>query len=64
MLHEQFVVWSCNGCSISPLTDFANNIIYQELLTESDHFTSADGKVYIELEKLRRSNSELILKTN
>ena len=64
MLHKQFFVWSCNGCSISPLTDFANNIVYQELLPESGHFTSADEKVYIELEKFRRSNSELILKTN
>ena len=28
-LCKQFVAWCCNGCSVAPLTDYANNSIYQ-----------------------------------
>ena len=63
MLYKQFVAWNYNGCSIAPLTGYTNNLIY---------FTNADERVYIdlrdskeytgELEKIRRDNSEKVLK--
>lgn len=74
VLYKLFVACSCNGCSIAALRDYANNLIYQELPTESEYFTNADKKVYIslidsigstdELEKLRREDNKLILKIN
>ena len=74
MLYKLFVACSCNGRSIAALTDYANNPIYEELPTESEYFTNADKKVYInlidgigstdELEKLRREDNKLILKIN
>ena len=70
MFHKQFAVWNQNGCSIAPLTGYANNLIYQELPTECEYFTNADERIYIdlrdskeytgELEKLRRGNSEKV----
>ena len=36
-LYQQFVAWSCNGCSSAPLTDFINNPVYQELINENDY---------------------------
>ena len=64
----QLTACNCNGCLIAPLTDYANNPIYQELLTESNYFPNADERVYInlgdrkrytgELGKLRRDDSE------
>ena len=72
-MFKQFVDWSCNGCSVAPLTDYINNPIYQELPTESDYFSSSDERVYLdpkasygytkEVEKLERSDSKLNLKT-
>ena len=48
-LFKQFVSWSCNGYSIAPLTDYANNLIYQELPTESEYFSSSDERLYLDL---------------
>ena len=69
MLYKQFVVWSCNGCSIAPPTDYINNPIYQELPDESDYFLTSDKRIYLdlgtiygstkEMEKLERINSML-----
>lgn len=71
MLYKQFVVWCCNGCSITPLKDYANNRIYQNPPTESDYFSSADERLFLdmrdsmgytlELEKLRHDDGYLIL---
>ena len=71
LLFKQFVTWSCNGCSVSPLTYYINNPIYQELPTESDYFSSSNERLYRdlgasygyakEMEKLERNNSKLNL---
>ena len=71
-LFKQFVAWTCNGCSIAPLTDYVNNPIYQELPTESEYFSSSDERVYLdlrasygytkEMENLERNDSKLSLK--
>ena len=68
----QFVAWCCDGCSVTPLADYINNPIYQELPTEKDCFHSSDEIVYLnlrasygytkEMEKLERRDSELNLK--
>ena len=38
LLCKQFLAWSCNGSSVAPLTDYMNNLIYQELIFEDDCF--------------------------
>ena len=72
LLFKQFVAWSCNGCSVAPLTDYINSPIYQELLTKSEYFSSSNERVYLdlrasygytkEMEKLERNDSKLNLK--
>ena len=72
LLFKQFVTWSCNRCSIAPLTDYINNPIHQELSTESEYFNSSDEKAYLdlrasygytkEMEKPERNDSKLNLK--
>ena len=71
-LYRQFVTWSCNGCYVAPLTDYANNEIYQELPKQNDYFTNSGKRLYLdlrrskrytgELEKLTRADSNVILK--
>ena len=34
LLFKQFVAWACNGCSTASLSDYINNLIYQELTDE------------------------------
>ena len=49
-LYKQFVAWHANGCSMAPLTDFASNLIFQELKDKSEYFgDDSDEKVYIDL---------------
>ena len=74
MLYKQFVAYNCNGCSIAPLTDYANNLIYQELLIKKKYFSHADERLYAdlrdskgyigELQKLRWEGSKIVLKVN
>ena len=37
MVYKKFVVWSCDGSSVAPLTDYMNNPICQELIDEDDY---------------------------
>ena len=67
LLFKQFVAWSCDGCSIAPLTDCINNPI-----CIIQYFNSSDERVYLdlrasygctkEMEKLERNISKLTLK--
>ena len=64
--------FTCGGCSSTPLTQYINNPIYQEL-TEQDEYTGneRDDHIYIdmqrskgytdELEKINRDDSQLAL---
>ena len=45
LLFKQFVAWSCDGCSVAPLTDYTNNPIYQELPSETGYFNSSDEEI-------------------
>ena len=70
-LYAMFVAFSCDGCSTAPLTEYANNKIYQELLKEQNYFTNTDEKLYIdmrgskgytdEIEKLTQDDNDLNL---
>ena len=61
----------CKGCSIAPLSDYANNPVFQQLPTQSEYFTSADKEIFInlrrrkgstnEIEKLNRDDSDLTI---
>ena len=42
MLYKLFVAWNCNGCSIAPLTDDVNNLIYLKFSGKNDYFTKLD----------------------
>ena len=48
ILYMQFVAWNCNSCSIAPLMDYANNLIFQELFMENDYFTNTGEKLYFD----------------
>ena len=72
MLYKMLVAHSCDGCSSTPLTQYKNNQIYQEI-TEEDKFTNneRDDRIYIdmrrskgytdELEKINRDDSGIAL---
>ena len=72
LLYKYFVAWSCNGCSVAPLTDYINNPIYQELVDEDNYNeTKSDERVYLDLRdssgytndagKLERNDSKINL---
>ena len=67
-----FVARVCDGCSFAPLTQYKNNDIYRDLITEYDYFESeSDERIYIdmrrskgytdELEKINRDDSGIAL---
>ena len=48
-LQQHFVVFSCNGCLIVLLTDYAHDNIFQELPSKIDYFDSFSGIVYTDV---------------
>ena len=72
LLYKQFLAWSCGGSSDAPLSDYMNNPVYQELVSEDEYFdVSCDERMYLDLrassgyvkeaEKLERSDSKINL---
>ena len=59
LLYMQFVTWYCNGCSIARTTDYANNLIFQDLQTKNDYFTSFDERIYIDLRDSKGYTNEI-----
>ena len=50
LLYKQFVAWSCDGCSTAPLTDYVHNLVYQELIEETDYFgNKSHERAYFDL---------------
>ena len=50
LLYKQFVTWSCGGSSVMPLSDYMNNPVFQELVSEDDYFdVKSDGRMYLDL---------------
>ena len=70
-LYSVFVAYSCYGCTTTPLTEYINNEIFQELPKERKYFNNIDEKLYIdmrrskgytdELERLTQDDSDLTL---
>ena len=74
LMYKNFVGWATGqGCTVGPLTQYANNEIYKELIKYEDYYskTKSDEKRYVdlrrgrgysnELEKIVRNDSSLIL---
>ena len=59
MLYSQFVAWYYKGSSIAPLSDYAHNPVYQELLKLHDYFANADEKVFIDLRREKGYTNEI-----
>ena len=59
LLYLQFLDYVCDGCNIALLTDYANNVVYQKLSNEKDHFSSLDKKLYTDLRRSKGYASEL-----
>ena len=62
MMYRNFVAWATgNGCSVGPLTQYANNKIYKELIKYEKYYKKAesDEKLYVDLRRGRRYTSEL-----
>ena len=72
LLYKQFVAWSCDELSVAPLSDYMDNLVFQELISEDNHVgVKSDERVYLDLrassdymkeaEKLERNNSKISL---
>ena len=72
LLYKQFVAWSCGGSSVAPLSDYMNNPIFQELVSEDEYFdVRSDERIYLDLrdssgyvkeaEKLEKNDSKISL---
>ena len=76
-MYKQFFAWACDGCSVAPLTDYTNNPIYQELISEDQYDgNTGEERLYLDLrassgytneaEKLEKNGSktnlEIVLK--
>lgn len=59
MFYKQFVAWCCKGCSRTLLINQANNLIFQELLTKSEYFSSTDKRIYIDTRDSKEYADEL-----
>ena len=66
------MAWSCDKSSVAPLSDYMDNPVFQELISEDNHVgVKSDERVYLDLrasagymkeaEKLERSNSKISL---
>ena len=50
LLYKQFVTWCCNGSCVALLTDFMNNPVFQELISENNYFNiRSDERVCLDL---------------
>ena len=58
-LYLQFAAFSCNGYSIVPLANFANNKTYQELVRQEKYLTSPGERLYIDLRRSKGYTDEL-----
>ena len=72
MLYKQFSTWSCNGSSVTPISDYIDNPIFQELPDKETYYSvKNDERIYLDLrkssryvkeaEKLERNDSKINL---
>ena len=66
------MAWSCGGSSVAPLSDYMNNPVFQELVSEDEYFdVRSDERIYLdfrassgyvkEVEILERNDSKINL---
>ena len=57
--HEKYLLYHlfgpsvCNGCSIAPLTDYANNDVFKELPSQKEFFTNSDKNLFMDYEEVK-----------
>ena len=52
MLYKMFVTYNCNVCSTTPLTQYKNNPIYQDITPEEEYRdNSIDDRIYIDMRR-------------
>ena len=72
LLYKQFLAWSCNGSSVAPVSNYVDNLIFQELTNQETYFSAkSDERIYLylragswyvkEAEKLERNDSKINL---
>ena len=62
MMYKNFVAWATGqGSSVRPLTQYANNDIYKELIKYEKYYkkTESDEKLYVHLRRGRGYTSEI-----
>ena len=62
LMYRNFVGWATGqGCTVGPLTQYANNEIYKELIKYEDYYskTKSDEKLYVDLRRGRGYSNEL-----
>ena len=40
LLYKQFLLWSCNGSGVAPVSDYVDNPIFQELPDQETYFSA------------------------
>ena len=72
LLWKQYIAWHCDGYTKAPVSDYINNPVFQELLSENTYISNtSDERIYIHLrdslghtndmERPRRNDSRLKL---
>ena len=62
LMYRNFVGWATGqGCIVGPLTQYANNEIYKELIKYENYYskTKSDEKLYIDIRRGRGFSNEL-----
>ena len=62
LMYRNFVGWATGqGCTVGPLTQYANNEIYKELIKYDDYYSQlkSDEKLYVDLRRGRGYSNEL-----
>ena len=61
-MYRNFVGWATGqGCTVGPLTQYANNEIYKELIKYEKYYskTESDERLYVDLRRGRGYSNEL-----
>ena len=58
IIYSAFIALIRNGSSIAPLSDYADNPIYQEAPRKDKYFTSSDERLYIDLRRSKGHTGE------
>ena len=62
LINRNFVGWATGqGCTVGPLTQYANNEIYKELIKYENYYskTKSDEKLYVDIRRGRGFSNEL-----